>query len=267
MKTLITLVVAFLVLSLFFSIVESVAPSIRGQRRWRSGFRTDVVYWLFTPIVTKAIAKGAVILAIVALAVAFGHAHDRAGVTAFAHGRSVLAGQPRWLQLALLLLAADFFAYWTHRLFHRRALWRFHAVHHSSKELDWLSSVRVHPVNDAASKVLTLVPLVLLGFDPTLAAAALPILTFYAIFVHANVYFDFGPLKYVIATPAFHRWHHTSEAEGLDTNFAGLFPIFDLVFGTFYMPKHKHATHFGIRDNDMPEGLFGQLLYPFRRRP
>ena len=62
------------------------------------------------------------------------------------------------------------------------------------------------------------------------------ILSFYAIFVHANVPWSFGPLRYVIATPAFHRWHHAAEEQGLNHNFAGLFPLFDLLFG---IPGHQ----------------------------
>jgi sterol desaturase/sphingolipid hydroxylase (fatty acid hydroxylase superfamily) len=123
----------------------------------------------------------------------------------------------------------------------------------------------VHPINDVVAKGVTLLPLVLLGFRGEVFVAAGPILTFYALFVHANVPWGFGPLRYVIVTPLFHRWHHTSEDEGLDKNFAGLFPIYDLVFGTFHMPAGQQPTRFGVLGDHVPEGLLGQLLYPFRR--
>jgi sterol desaturase/sphingolipid hydroxylase (fatty acid hydroxylase superfamily) len=71
----------------------------------------------------------------------------------------------------------------------------------------------------------------------------------------------------VIASPVFHRWHHTSEEEGLDKNFAGLFPFIDLAFGTFYMPEGRQPERFGIVRDDVPDGLVAQLAYPFRRRP
>src|SRR5436309_10026892 len=96
------------------------------------------------------------------------------------------------------------------------------------------------------TNVLQSVPLYLLGFRGPALAALVPALGFYALFVHANLRWDFGPLRYVVASPAFHRWHHTSQAEGLDRNFAGLFPWIDLLFGTFYLPRDCHAQHFGI---------------------
>jgi sterol desaturase/sphingolipid hydroxylase (fatty acid hydroxylase superfamily) len=63
----------------------------------------------------------------------------------------------------------------------------------------------------------------------------------------------------------FHRWHHTSEAEGLDKNFAGLFPFIDVAFGTFYLPSDRRAEKFGLAGESVPEGFVAQLLYPFRR--
>ena len=69
----------------------------------------------------------------------------------------------------------------------------------------------------------------------------------------------------MLASPVFHRWHHTSEDEGLDTNFAGLFPFIDLAFGTFHMPPDRLPTRFGLVHDDVPHGLVRQLLYPFRR--
>jgi sterol desaturase/sphingolipid hydroxylase (fatty acid hydroxylase superfamily) len=139
-------------------------------------------------------------------------------------------------------------------------------IHHSSRELDWLSSVRVHPLNDAAARVVQVVPLYFLGFGGTVLAAFVPFLTLYAILLHANVRWTFGPLRYVIASPVFHRWHHTSEDDGLDTNVAGRFPFIDLAFGTFYMPADRLPSPFGLVRDDVPDGLVRQLAYPFRRR-
>jgi sterol desaturase/sphingolipid hydroxylase (fatty acid hydroxylase superfamily) len=138
-------------------------------------------------------------------------------------------------------------------------------VHHGSKELDWLSSVRLHPVNDVLSRLAAVVPILLLGFPPTILAGYVPFLTFYAILLHANLRWTFGPFRYVLASPGFHRWHHTSEEEGLDKNFAGLFPFIDLLFGTFYMPEGRQPERFGLTHEDVPDGLLGQLAYPFRR--
>jgi sterol desaturase/sphingolipid hydroxylase (fatty acid hydroxylase superfamily) len=64
----------------------------------------------------------------------------------------------------------------------------------------------------------------------------------------------------------FHRWHHTTEEEGLDKNFAGLFPFIDLAFGTFYMPLGRQPQRFGVTNDDVPAGLVAQLAYPFRQK-
>jgi len=74
------------------------------------------------------------------------------------------------------------------------------------------------------------------------------------------------PLRYVIASPTFHRWHHSNEPEAIDKNFAGLFAFIDLAFGTFYMPDQKQPTRFGITET-MPNGIIVQLRWPFAPRP
>jgi sterol desaturase/sphingolipid hydroxylase (fatty acid hydroxylase superfamily) len=153
--------------------------------------------------------------------------------------------------------------YWMHRLFHGRRLWRFHAVHHSSVDLDWLSAVRLHPVNDALMRIAGAVPLLALGFAPVAIVGIAPVVTVMAILVHANLDWDWGPLRGVLASPRFHRWHHTDEANARDKNFAGLLPVWDLLFGTYYMPRNRLPQQFGT-SSPVPAGLVGQILFPFR---
>jgi sterol desaturase/sphingolipid hydroxylase (fatty acid hydroxylase superfamily) len=78
------------------------------------------------------------------------------------------------------------------------------------------------------------------------------------------VNWDFGPLRYVIATPVFHRWHHSKDREAWDKNFAGLFVFWDILFGTFYMPKGRYPENFGIPE-EFPKDFVGQLVHPFAR--
>lgn len=262
------LLLGLLGLGLAFSLVERRWPGVPAQRRWRQGTTTDLAYWFFTPLATRAVTRLALIAAVVLLAAAAGVPLDREHVTAMAAGSGRLVQrQPRLLQVLEVLLLGDMLAYWSHRLFHRRALWPFHAVHHSSREVDWLSSVRLHPVNDVVARLVQALPLLLLGFPPAVLAGYVPFLTLYALLLHANVSWDFGPLRLVLASPAFHRWHHTTEAEGLDKNFAGLFPFLDLAFGTLYLPRGRRPERFGILGDAVPAGLWSQLAHPFRRRP
>ena len=260
-------VLGLLVLGAVLWPLERLWPAVPGQPLRRRGLLTDLAYWFFTPLVTRAITRTGVIVAVVVLALLAGVPLDRAHIQAFVSTpRRLARGQPAALQVLEVLLLGDFIAYWTHRLFHGRWLWPFHAVHHGSKELDWLSSVRLHPVNDLLSRVTAVIPLLLLGFSPGVLAGYVPFLTFYAILLHANVPWTFGPLRYVLASPAFHRWHHTSEEEGRDKNFAGLFPFLDLAFGTFYLPRGRQPERFGLDREEVPAGLLAQLAYPFRAR-
>lgn len=245
--------------------IERLRPAIAGRPWLRRGLRTDLAYWFFTPLVTRWITRLAVIATVLLLAARAGVPLDRAHVSAFAAGSGrALRGLPTWAQALTVLMLGDLLGYGMHRLFHGRRLWRFHAVHHSSREVDWLSSVRLHPVNDVVMKLAQVVPFVLLGFNTMVVAAYAPFLTFHALLLHANVTWTFGPLRYVVSSPAFHRWHHTTEAEGLDKNFAGLFPFIDMIFRTFYLPPGRQPERFGIVDDDVPDGILRQLAHPFR---
>jgi len=260
-KHLFGLAFAFLLLTLVFWVVEFYWPSIPAQRRLRRGFGVDVLYWFFTPIVSKGLSQAATLLALVPIFFLLGRKLDAAAAQ---HGYGPLLALPTWLQAVIIITLGDFIGYWSHRWFHSRRLWKFHAVHHSSKELDWLSSTRLHPVNEVVSRVCQVIPFALVGFSPSVVAAYIPFLTIYSIVLHANVSWTLGPLRYVIASPLFHRWHHTKEDEGLDKNFAGLLPLWDLIFGTFYLPKGRIPTEFGVHDDSVPESFLGQLAYPFR---
>ncbi len=269
MRDLLGFLLGFAFLTLVFSGIERLFPSIPGQRWWRRGARTDLVYWLATPLVFKPIAKGFTVVALVLLAIV---ATRGVVVRGDAVRAWVLAGHgpfgalPPGPQAIVALLVVDFTGYWSHRLFHRRPLWRFHAVHHSPVELDWLASVRVHPINEIVNSLLPAVVLIGLGFRADVLQGVIPFFSLYAILLHANVSWSFGPLRYVLASPRFHRWHHTSEHEGLDKNFAGLFPLWDLLFGTFYMPPGRIPVAFGLSHEAVPEGFWKQLWWPFQRQ-
>jgi len=262
--TLWSLGVALLVLSLGFWIVERLRPADRRTKRTAADTRIDLTYWFFTPLVTKAVTR-------VALGIAFALIAWQQGVT-FERMREIVSTRQTWasslpiaIQAPLILLVGDLLAYGSHRLFHLRWLWPFHAIHHSSTAVDWLSSVRLHPVNDVVSRIVQVLPLYWMGFSGAALAAFVPFLTFYALVLHANLNWSYGPLRFVIASPVFHRWHHTSETEGLDRNFAGFFPFIDLAFGTFYMPAGREPRVFGIAGEPVPSGVWRQLIYPFRR--
>jgi sterol desaturase/sphingolipid hydroxylase (fatty acid hydroxylase superfamily) len=249
-----------------FVIALRLVEKRRGKERrlplMRRGFATDLAYWLFTPVVSRGVMIACAAAVTLPLA---RYVFGAVDFTAAANGFGPASRLPILVQTLIALLIADFAGYWMHRAFHGRSLWRFHAIHHSSVDLDWLSSVRQHPVNDALMRVVEIAPALALGFDPLAVVYGIPFLAAMAILVHANVDWDWGPLRAVIASPRFHRWHHADEAQARDRNFAAVLPLWDILFGTYYMPAGREASHFGI-DMPVPEGFFQQLAFPFRRQ-
>ena len=195
-KTFFSVLVTLIVLSTIFFVIERIAG--RGRNRVqpiiRKGWFTDVVYWFATILLTKPFVRMMLILPVGILILAKVTSIDVMKMGTYS-GYGLLSRQPIWLQAIQIYVLVDFTAYWTHRLFHRGKWWPFHAVHHSSEDLDWLGSLRVHPVNDLVNKLAQVTPVLLMGYNPTVTLSTAPILTFYAIFLHANVNWDFGPLR------------------------------------------------------------------------
>jgi len=236
-------------------------PAAKLDARGLAAVVTDLTYWVVSPVFVRPVVRVLVVAIVGLWAVVFaGSLEPDALLHAFS-SRSPIAAQPAWIQLIEMLLLGDFLGYWVHRALHRKGWWRFHAIHHSSRRLDWLASARNHPVNELLGGVLRLFPIFVLGFQIELVAGYLPALSLYGLVLHANVRWDFGPLRYVVASPAFHRWHHSAEVETRDVNFSGLFPVWDLIFGTFHLPRGRFPAHTGA---PVPEGYFAQLAHPFR---
>lgn len=259
--------VGMIVVGAVFALLERFTPSIRGQRTWgRRGMWADVAYFFIAPTVGKALTGIALLASVLTLGALTMMPGLAAELRAGALRETWVTSQPTWLQAFELLFLGDLLGYWSHRAFHRLGpLWRFHAVHHSSKQVDWLASARVHPLNDVAQNVVISLPLALLGFSGAALASFAPILTLYALMLHANLSWTFGPVGQILASPVFHRWHHTTEAAAIDTNFAGLFSCIDRLFGTYYMPAGVQPTEFGLLSDTVPDNLWGQLRFPFRR--
>jgi sterol desaturase/sphingolipid hydroxylase (fatty acid hydroxylase superfamily) len=136
-------------------------------------------------------------------------------------------------------------------------------VHHSSEELEWISAARFHPINLFFGAVIADVVLLIAGISPNVFVVLGPVTIAHSAFVHANLDWTFGPFKYAIATPVFHRWHHTAAERGGEKNFAATFPVLDLIFGTFYMPAGEKPDRYGIADREFPTSFGAQLLRPF----
>jgi sterol desaturase/sphingolipid hydroxylase (fatty acid hydroxylase superfamily) len=232
-----------------------------GRAWWQKrDLVTDLCYWFFIPVITRFLRIG---LLIVGAALLF-HITTADGLVAFYdNGHGPLAALPLVAQMLVFLIGEDIILYWTHRLFHGERMWKYHAVHHSSEELEWISAARFHPINLFLGTVFADVVLLVAGISPNVFVVLGPLTVAHSAFVHANLDWTLGPLKYVIAGPVFHRWHHTAADRGGEKNFAATFPILDVIFGTFYMPEGELPDNYGIADRTFPTSFTGQLAHPF----
>ena len=249
------------ILGAIFAVLSHFWACNPGRPWWRKReLGTDLCYWFIIPLLARYFRIGLLLLGAAWL---FGldTTHDLIAFLGGGHGP--LAQWPLWAQAAVFLMASDFMLYWIHRAFHHPALWPYHAVHHSSEELDWISAARSHPINVFLGSVLTDVVLLLAGVSPAILIVLGPFQIAHSAFTHANLNWTLGSFKYVIAGPVFHRWHHSAAGRGGGRNFAAVFPVLDLMFGTFHMPKNKLPESYGIAD-PVPPSFIGQLAYPFR---
>ena len=173
-----------------------------------------------------------------------------------------IAAAPLWAQLISLVVVTDFAQYWIHRAFHTPALWPWHAVHHSAPDVNWTTTFRSHPVNYLVANAALGMLARLAGFSEPAILIAAPIFFFSGAWAHANLDWTLGPLRYVIASPVFHRWHHSADAASREANYAPMFPLWDLLFGTFHMPRGARPQRFGA--DGVPGDLIGQLVHPLR---
>jgi sterol desaturase/sphingolipid hydroxylase (fatty acid hydroxylase superfamily) len=262
-ETLLKIIPITIVIALAFTALSYASACNPGQPWWRKReIVTDVLYWFLIPLMARFVRIGSLVIG----AALIFDIHGPDDLIAFyTHGHGPLSTLPLWAQVIIFLIASDFLLYWFHRLYHGAAMWKYHAVHHSSQEVDWISAARFHPVNILFGTVIVDVALLLAGISPEVMVVVGPFTIAYSAFVHANLDWTFGPFKYLLASPVFHRWHHTAAARGGERNFAGTFPLWDLLFGTFYMPMNELPDAYGIDDHSFPQGFAAQLLYPFRR--
>ena len=245
-----------LIAALVLLLLEVVAPH---SPRWRPVARSATL-----DVVHSLVAAG--------LITPLGRALLLSTVVVVAARSSQWLGSPIWphdwplpAQLALAILAADFGAYWGHRLMHLSQLgWRIHALHHTPEGLNVFAAGRTHPFN----------AVVIIGAETTMVLAlgiplpALALLTVYkavnGLLQHANIDLEPGPLSRLLATSEVHRWHHSRVLEESNRNFGNGTMIWDQLFGTFFLPNGRRPSlDTGIEETDIPETYLAHLASPF----
>jgi sterol desaturase/sphingolipid hydroxylase (fatty acid hydroxylase superfamily) len=241
--------------TVIFAAIEKLFPLYKGQLIFRREWQTDLVHF----------AVNHFIVGLALLTVNFA-IHRLFGWMASDTVRAAVQAIPFIPQLLLCILCADLVQYCTHRAYHEVPfLWRFHAVHHSAKTMDWLAGSRQHMLELIVTRVGVLGALYVLGFEKGVMDVYIVVVGFQAVFNHANVHLPWGPLKYLIVTPDFHHWHHSSDDIAIDKNYAAHFSFIDHLLGTAIKGQKGFPEKYGVVGDYVPDGFTRQLLFPFRR--
>lgn len=244
-----------LIVALIFIPLERVFARLKSQRVFRDQWKTDLIYFFVSHVLVQVTG-----ILILAPSLSLGRMFELSNV------HMVISRQPIWIQFFEILVIADFMQYWVHFAFHRiRFLWKFHAIHHSATDMDWLAGSRLHLVDVVVTRGISLIPLFLLGFAEGAMKAYLVFVAMVAVFIHTNIKYRFWNIRKVLATPLYHHWHHADEKAAIDKNFAVHLPLFDLIFGTYYLPS-RWPRSYGVSGEKIPETFFEQTVYPFQIR-
>jgi len=234
---------------------------LHKQKVFRTGFLSDLTYYFLNSLLPK------MLLILPMAAIGWG-LHFLVPDAVQEH----VEAMPLAMRFAASLVVGEFGFYWGHRWCHEIPfLWRFHAIHHSAEEMDWLVNTRAHPLDMVFTRLCGFIPLYVVGLaQPTTETLdVVPLLvvltgTLWGFFIHSNLNWRFGPLEWLIATPAFHHWHHTY-AEPLNKNYSSMLPWVDRIFRTYHMPKAQWPERYGIEAEIAPD-LASQLLDPIAAR-
>lgn len=251
------LILDILALSLIFVPLELFFPKRKQQSKFHPEWRTDLIYLFKAQLLIQYTA--------VAVKMPAELFFSDMGMNEVHY---LVSSLPFIAQLFLAMFVADLFQYTMHRLFHVNPLmWRFHAVHHSIRYVDWIAGSRLHLVDIFITRSFSYIPLYVLGFSNEVFYVYVVIVALQAVTAHTNVRIPFGFLKYLFVTPQYHHWHHSKEKETHNKNFAIHFPFIDKIFGTYYLPSDKWPEEMGLEDETFPKGYLRQQIYPFIADP
>ena len=247
---LIAMALVFVPLELFF-------PKRLDQTKFHPEWRTDLAYFIMGHLFVQAVAVS-----------------TQEPVRALLAGtsleglRAFIAGLPYLAQVLLAVFAADVFQYCVHRSFHKIPyLWRFHAVHHSTRSMDWLAGSRMHFVDIFFTRMLVYLPLYALGFQGAVLYTYVAIIAIHAVMNHTNTRLPYGFLERIIVSPRIHHWHHSTDKDAYNKNFAAHFPWIDRLLGTYHAPNKDWPEAVGLDDVAFPKGFVRQHIYPFAHNP
>lgn len=252
-------------ISLLCFALERIRPWRPAQRVLRAGIAQDLFWLIFNGHylgVLLAIGSGRLVQLLNDWLL-----HAGAPVPESLH---LVSGWPFWAQFAVFFVLKDFVEWNIHRTLHIVPwMWEFHKLHHSIEELDWIGNFRFHWGEVVIYKMLSYLPLVVLGVDDRVVLVMAVFGTLVQDLNHSNLPIDWGPFRYVLNSAKMHVWHHDVEVHGHGgQNFGIVLSVWDWLFGTAYWPDDaERPERLGFRDMETsyPRGLVARFLYPFRK--
>jgi sterol desaturase/sphingolipid hydroxylase (fatty acid hydroxylase superfamily) len=249
--------------SVLFLFCERLMPR-RKLKVLRKGIWNDLFY-LIVNGEYLGVLIGAIAIYVIAV---FDRALDLAHLKEYVY-MGVMADRPLWLQFLILLIVFDFCQWGIHNLLHRVPwLWEFHKVHHSITDLDWIGHWRFHWFEAMFYKMMLYIPAAFFGFSAVAMFWYAVVSTCVGHFAHSNLRLRIGPLRYIINSPEMHVWHHNHPSAGpFNKNFGLTLSLWDWLFGTAHVPKHRDPQRLGFDgDETFPRSLWRQLLIPITTR-
>lgn len=253
------LAIELMIVGLVFFFVEKIRPAEKNVRFFKDDFKEELSFAFINVIITVPIFA-ALIYFILKYVV-----EPLIPYQMFAPQIEQL---PILAQVILGAFILDLSTYWRHRFTHHY-MWRFHSIHHSAEHLNWLTSMRLHPIDILIAVTFDLTILHFLGFSGAGMAFAVILLKGFNYFTHANIDLQFSrPMRYIFASPNFHRWHHANDISAYNKNFCSMFSCIDLMFGTYHHPEKVLPESYGLGGKDQEnyqKNFLAQLAYPFKK--
>jgi sterol desaturase/sphingolipid hydroxylase (fatty acid hydroxylase superfamily) len=221
------------------------------QRFLREGFWTDLVGYTLV----QGYAMGLVIALLIRWM------DEVSGLSRL----GLVSSWPLWVQVAFFTLTHDLYIYWFHRWQHASpVLWRLHEAHHSNTNIHWLAGLRSHSLEILVNQTVEFAPLVLLGAPPEVLLIKGMVSAVWGLWIHANVNARTGRLQWVLNGPEAHRWHHATDPDAYNLNFATKLALWDRFFGTAFLPRDRKPAGYGLTDVAFPQGYLRQHFFAFR---
>jgi lathosterol oxidase len=247
------LVLDSLMMAMLYVPLERLFPRYPDQSTFKKDWTLDVKYWFSTHLPVQLLSFLWILPGSIT-----------AKWLAIPKIETFVGGLPWLVQFPLAIFAADMAQYVIHLTFHKVPwLWPFHAIHHSSKQLDWIAGSRSHFVDVVIGRGFIMLPLIYFGFSQSVILAYLVFVTLHATLQHSNFAPSISWLEHVIVMPRHHHWHHAGEKEAIDKDFAIHFPWIDRIFGTYYYPD-RWPTSYGLIHSELPTKFWKQFFMPFK---